>query len=52
MQVLPSCPLCGSRAVGRVGIEQYYCWDCFMEFDGQGQVYEVAEDGSLMAYQG
>jgi hypothetical protein len=45
------CPLCGSRAVGKVGVEQYYCWDCFIEYQYQGnqaKLYTVEEDGSLM----
>jgi len=46
------CPVCGGMQVGRVGSEQYYCWNCFLEFNfGKGKVnlYEVAEDGTLIA---
>lgn len=45
------CPICGGRAVGKVGIEQYYCWNCFMEYQYQGsilKVYKVSEDGCLV----
>ncbi|MDD2402055.1 MAG: hypothetical protein PHI90_06480 [Clostridia bacterium] len=45
------CPLCGSSSVGKVGVEQYYCWNCFVEYQFQGdetRVYSVEEDGSLM----
>ncbi|MDN5348154.1 MAG: hypothetical protein PWP65_1718 [Clostridia bacterium] len=52
MLAIPACPLCGGRSVGRVGVAQYYCWDCFVEFDSQNRVYEVSEDGSLIAYKG
>jgi len=47
------CPVCGGRASGKVGIEQYYCWDCCTEYrlNKEGiQVYEVTEDGSLVSF--
>lgn len=47
-----NCPICGSRATGKVGVDQYYCWDCCVEYkqDNNGtEIYEVAEDGSLVA---
>lgn len=46
------CPVCGGLQVGKVGSDQYYCWNCFMEFNysrGQVNLYEVAEDGSLIS---
>ncbi|WP_018085647.1 hypothetical protein [Desulfurispora thermophila] len=46
------CPVCGGRATGKVGTEQYYCWDCCVEFrkNKEGvQIFEVAEDGSLVS---
>lgn len=46
------CPMCRSGQVGRVGSDQYYCWNCFVEFNfskGKVNLYEVAEDGSLQA---
>ena len=27
------CPACGGRQVGKIGSDQYYCWNCFVEFD-------------------
>jgi hypothetical protein len=45
-----NCPVCGSRATGQV--EQFYCWDCCVEYKKQNNeisVFELAEDGSLMA---
>lgn len=27
-----NCPVCKSGSVGRVGTEQYYCWECCVEF--------------------
>jgi len=47
------CPVCGSRTVGKVGVDQYYCWDCCVEYKidkNELSVYEVAEDGTLMVY--
>jgi ribosomal protein L37AE/L43A len=48
------CPACGSRAVGKVGADQYYCWDCFVEYqyygNNQAKLYMVEEDGSLVEY--
>jgi hypothetical protein len=46
------CPHCNCRDVGKIGANQFYCWGCFMEFNISGdeiRVYEVAEDGSLVA---
>lgn len=48
------CPVCGGKHVGKVGVEQFYCWNCFLEYQVQGKeykVYTVAEDGSLIAYE-
>ena len=42
--------MCNSRALGRVGVEQYYCWDCCIEFvqSKKGvELFEVLDDGSL-----
>lgn len=49
------CPVCNGNAVGKVGVEQFYCWNCFIEFSTmkeEVQIYQVAEDGSLLAYDG
>lgn len=48
-----NCPVCGGKSVGRVGIDQFYCWNCYLEYQVQGEeirVFSVAEDGSLVAY--
>ena len=26
-----SCPNCQSKDIGKIGINQYYCWNCFIE---------------------
>ncbi len=46
------CPICRSKQTGKVGADQYFCWSCFVEFStrGQGEVYEISEDGSLLAF--
>lgn len=47
------CPICGGRSTGKVAQDQYYCWDCCVEFriNKEGvQIYELDEDGSLVAF--
>ncbi|HHW02833.1 MAG TPA: hypothetical protein GXX35_08490 [Thermoanaerobacterales bacterium] len=47
------CPLCGGNSIGKVGNNQFYCWDCFVEFALQKNkitIYEVGDDGSLLPY--
>lgn len=44
------CPLCHSTMVGKVGVGQYYCRNCYYEFKTSAQgvrVYKVEEDGGL-----
>lgn len=46
------CPNCAGRSIGRVGSEQYYCWDCCIEFNtGRGaiRIYHLDPDGELIA---
>lgn len=46
------CPICGGRATGKIGAEQYYCWDCCVEYrlNKNGfQIYELDEDGGLVS---
>lgn len=44
------CPNCHSRCLGRVGVDQYYCWDCCVEWveaeDGP-HLFAVDEEGEL-----
>ena len=50
---MTTCPLCGQRGIGRVGADQYYCWDCCMEFMVRNQelkMYQVEVDGTLTLY--
>lgn len=47
------CPVCGGRGIGRVGIAQYYCKDCCVEFAYKNKklkVYQVEDDGTLSQY--
>lgn len=44
------CPNCQSKDVGKIGINQYYCWNCFIELSvskGIIHTHQVEEDGSL-----
>jgi hypothetical protein len=46
----PICPGCQGRNVGKVGTGQYYCWECFIEFQvgHRGtRMYRVEADGEL-----
>jgi len=50
--VIIRCPVCHGMQIGKVGNDQYYCWNCFMEFNfnkGRLNLYEVAEDGTLVS---
>jgi len=46
------CPLCSSRSVGKVGTNQFYCWDCCIEFthtrDGV-HLYRLDDEGGLVS---
>ena len=46
------CPLCGSADTGKVGNNQYYCWQCLLEFKANPQqptcMFYVEADGSLI----
>lgn len=45
-----NCPNCHSKDIGKIGINQYYCWNCFIELSlSQGIIstHQVEEDGSL-----
>lgn len=44
------CPNCGSRLVGRIGNQQYYCRNCFVEFvqrAGEWRVFKLDAEGAL-----
>jgi hypothetical protein len=48
-----TCPVCNKRGIGRVGSDQYYCWDCCVEFTRRGEdvkIFNVESDGSLSMY--
>ncbi len=50
MDMDPLCPACQGKNVGRVGTGQYYCWECFIEFQmgHKGvRMYRVEPDGEL-----
>ncbi|WP_044023126.1 hypothetical protein [Bacillus sp. SG-1] len=44
------CPNCQSKDIGKIGINQYYCWKCFIELSitkGVIHTHQVEEDGTL-----
>lgn len=47
------CPHCESRSVGRVAADQYYCWECCIEFAQSGEAvrcFQVNEEGELLRF--
>ncbi|MGL4820049.1 MAG: hypothetical protein ACRC5C_08720 [Bacilli bacterium] len=45
-----SCPNCKSKDLGRIGVNQYYCWNCFIEIvvnKSELNLHQVEEDGTL-----
>jgi len=50
---MTTCPVCGQRGIGKVGPDQFYCWDCCVEFIVQGsstKIFNVEPDGTLTLY--
>ncbi len=48
------CPVCGGKSTGKVGVDQFYCWDCCVEYRQNNEVltvFDVAEDGTLVAWE-
>lgn len=44
------CPNCQSKDLGKIGLNQYYCWNCFIELTISDQIiqtHQVEEDGTL-----
>lgn len=49
-----NCPHCGSRSTGKVAADQYYCWDCCIEFahtPNGWQMFRVDDEGELQMLQ-
>lgn len=46
-----TCPNCQSKDIGKIGVNQYYCWNCFIELSISSNniihTHQVEEDGSL-----
>ena len=43
------CPACDSKNIGKIGVNQYYCWDCFVEFNDRNEMFLVDEDATLIS---
>jgi hypothetical protein len=44
------CPNCQSKDLGKIGVNQYYCWGCFIELsvvNDRLSLHQVEEDGTL-----
>ncbi|CVK19615.1 MULTISPECIES: hypothetical protein [Sporomusa] len=51
---MTTCPVCGRHGIGKVGADQYYCWDCCVEFMVRNQdvkIFNVEADGTLTLYE-
>ncbi|SMB95620.1 hypothetical protein SAMN00017405_0448 [Desulfonispora thiosulfatigenes DSM 11270] len=47
-----NCPICTGKSIGKLANNQYFCWECYIEFNNTGnqtQVFDIAEDGSLVS---
>ncbi|MGL4521648.1 MAG: hypothetical protein ACRCWQ_03740 [Bacilli bacterium] len=45
-----TCPNCKSKDLGKIGVNQYYCWSCFIEIavsKSTLSLHQVEEDGTL-----
>lgn len=45
------CPICGSREIGKISRERYFCGDCCNEWTmdkGEIAIYQIASDGSAV----
>ena len=45
-----NCPNCKGKNLGKIGVNQYYCWDCFVELSlskGKISLAQIEEDGTL-----
>lgn len=44
------CPNCRGKDIGKIGVNQYYCWNCFIELSvakNTIHTHQVEEDGTL-----
>lgn len=44
------CPNCGSKELGKLSTDQFYCWNCFIELtviEDKLSLSQVEEDGTL-----
>ncbi len=44
------CPNCKCKDIGKIGVNQYYCWGCFIELTlskDKISTHQVEEDGTL-----
>ncbi|WP_010531082.1 hypothetical protein [Lentibacillus jeotgali] len=44
------CPNCRGKDIGKIGSQQFYCWNCFIELTVINEklaIHQVEADGSL-----
>lgn len=53
-KMVETCPVCGKRTVGKVGVDQYFCRDCCLEFAVKNEkvkVFSILDDGTLSNFE-
>lgn len=46
------CPNCNGKDIGKIGMDQFYCWNCCVEMTVSGNamtIQQVKKDGSLQS---
>lgn len=41
------CPICGGKKIGKINGKNYFCRNCYMEFNDKSEVFSITEDGGL-----
>lgn len=44
------CPNCRGKNLGKIGVQVYYCWNCYIEMtieNGKMNLHQIEADGSL-----
>ena len=41
------CPVCGGKRIGKISSKNYFCRNCYIEFNDKREVFSITEDGGL-----
>ena len=42
-----NCPVCGGKQIGKINTTNYFCHDCYFEFNNNCEIFLIGEDGNL-----